>query len=165
MQSFNDYYSIDNGFIISKILGDRSFVIGSSVWNQIERRLYNNYGSGASVIFYDMGKGYGISLVDRLRKVAKGETTEQNIMDLMIQHAAVAGWGKAVVSREGLEIRVRVTDCVFCSHYVENERPEGRCYFLKGILSGAAETIFRRQFRITENHCSKKFCEFVLIPE
>lgn len=129
----------------------------------MEDRLYNDFGSGASVILFDMGLAYGISLVDGLMKAKCDETArQQNAIDILSGYATVAGWGKVIAPRiEGPDIRVKVISCVFCSN-IDQESSEGRCYFLKGVLSGVAGTIFSVPFTVTESHCSKEYCEFTL---
>jgi predicted hydrocarbon binding protein len=114
-----------------------------------------------------MGKACGISLMEEAKKVMGGGTTDpQKIIDSLAQNATIAGWGKVVVSsREGHEMKVKVTSCVFCSNKADDENRPDRCKFLKGVIAGVAEIVFSRPNKVNETHCSKKYCEFTLTPQ
>ena len=76
MSSIRDYHSTEEGVIVNEKLPGRSFILASSVWDRIEERLYKDFGTGASVILYEMGQACGISLVDEVDNsiVGKPET-------------------------------------------------------------------------------------------
>ena len=166
LTDIDDFYEIDSeeGKIVNKRQGVRALILSSSVWRQIEDRLYTDFGSGASVILFDMGRSSGAAIANETvwsdLKRSSGRPDPFRIQHL-IRNAATSGWGKMTVSGlEGDRFKVNVLKCVFCSGRSEGKDEVSQCYFLKGVITGVAETVYGVPTKVTETHCSKEYCEF-----
>ena len=149
-------FDVKEGLITNKKLGLRSFVLGAREWNSLVEKMYDTFRTGAEVILFDAGKSYGHSALE-----AERDSSTEATIDLLSREAQEAGWGQVTVSSDSPgEINVRVRKCVFC---VDARNPDQRqvgCYFLRGVISGYASTLFNQQNHVDETHCGNDYCEF-----
>src|SRR5487761_341457 len=161
---FENFYGIDSstGKITMRQGTDRVFVFSAKGWSVLVRRICSSFDSGADVIFFEMGQHYGSSIALGVKN--EGADYERSIRQL-IQRAIFSGWGKVSVSGNlpsGKNLALRLDSCVFCDGR-KSSKPS--CNFFRGILSGIAQTLYGRSFKVIEEQCiasGNQCCKFVL---
>ena len=159
----DELYDIDDneGIIVNKRFGQRSFFLGANEWNSLIEKLHGTFSSGAAVILYDIGKSYGASSLEREKAI---DADLQLTIDLLSRESRVAGWGKVGITRTEKGFAVRIQRCVFCSASGNHREIQIGCFFVKGVIAGFAELLFGSgRFNVEEIHCGKDYCEFVVI--
>ena len=155
-----EIYDIDSqeGVIVNKRFGLRSFILGARQWNSIVESLSSKFSSGAEVILFQSGKTYGSSVLEAEREV---DPDRDFTIGVLSHEAMIAGWGKVTVtSKSQKQYTIGVLRCVFCSATKDPARKQIGCFFLKGVISGFAEALFTSHADVQETHCGKDFCEF-----
>jgi predicted hydrocarbon binding protein len=141
---------------------DRVFVLSSKGWAVLLRRIRSSFDSGADVILFEMGQHYGGSVALGLKN--EDADYEQSIRRL-IKRVSFSGWGKVSVSGNlpsGKNLSLRLDNCVFCDGR-KSSKPS--CHFFRGILSGIAQALYGRSFKVVEEQCTasgNQCCTFVL---
>ena len=161
-------FNKEKGTIANKRLGLRSFVLGARQWNSLVQSMYEKFGSAAQAILLDAGKSYGSS--SAALETVERETTGSNVdltIDLLSREAEAAGWGKVTITHYRASSReivvVKVESCVFCAGAVGSDQKQVGCFFLKGVISGFAKTLFSPlDNKVEETHCELDYCEFTV---
>ena len=141
--------TVPNGVLNSSATGARIFILSAKAWSQIERQLFNTFSSGASIFLVHLGEYYGRAIVREAKiQAAEPEAAARVLTEL----AASSGWGDLTVkgSLQGSPtFTVEVRNCVFCSQASQLRS----CYFLMGVVAGAAGEVYGKQFEATEHQC------------
>ena len=154
-------YAFDarEGIITNKKLGLRGFIMGARQWNSLVEKMYERFGSAAETILFDAGKSYGSSELEGERE--RGDSSAEATLDLLSRTARAAGWGQVTISRDFPgEINVKVRKCVFCAEARKSNQKQVGCYFLGGVISGYASSLFSQQNHVDEILCGNDYCEF-----
>ncbi len=156
---FNLVFRDKDGTLREKTTNAHVFVFSRSAFRSMCDLLYERFQTGASVILYDMGEGYGKKLSNGLMKRGlNAERTLKAIEDL----AYSAGWGKFRLKvQDNGDIVCDVSNSMFT--LVRKETGSKSCYFLDGLLAGNASGVFRKDFRAEELECvagGKSSCKF-----
>ncbi len=156
-----------SGRIEDQFLKLRVMIIDEEFYRGLRKKLYSSFQSGASVILYDMGLGYGELMGENMKKmgVSKLEVIK-NFMELGKTH----GYGvfntpflKMVLTGLQGEPAVRLEDSFFASSVGNTGKAE--CYLMAGIVAGASQVLLNKEFVCVEEKCMCKgdpFCEFKL---
>jgi predicted hydrocarbon binding protein len=157
-----DFYEIDakEGIIVNKSAGRRAFVLGLDPWTSLVEKLSQNYGSGAEVILFGIGKSYGLSVAQEEERAGENQKLSDDFLSRM---AAIAGWGKVTIHRNSPEkLKVKVVKCVFCAGLSDSSERRVPCFFLRGVISGVGEVLFNMAAKVEETHCGLDYCEFTV---
>lgn len=157
----------DSGRLEDTFLNLRILVIDEQFYKGLRNKLYSKFQSGASVILYDMGLGYGEIMGRNMNemKISKFELINK-FMELGRTH----GYGvfhtpllKMILSGIQGEPSVRIENCFFATSVGNTGKSE--CYIMAGIIAGASQIILDKNFTCIEEKCLCKgdpYCEFKL---
>lgn len=144
--------------------GEQALVFRRQNFAELIRRFDSVFGSGASVVFFEMGRTMGESdariLVDRLGKQA----LVRNLNEL-VHLISTEGWGVPELTEltlEPLRVGLRIQDSFECTS-LKASRPKG--HFFRGYLVGLSVGIFGIEVDCTEVRCASMgnpYCEFVV---
>jgi predicted hydrocarbon binding protein len=152
-----------DGVITSRSSGSRVFVLSAQAWSQIEKQLFNTFSTGASAFLVHLGEYYGRAIV----RETKAQPGEPEGFERVLHNLAMAsGWGE--LSVKGLTgadtaFTVEIRNCVFCSQASQLRS----CYFLLGVVAGAAGETFGRRFEAAEHQCGhtgSQVCRMTVEP-
>lgn len=124
--------------------------------------LYEQFQSGAGLILYRMGEGYGKKLLKGIPelRLSKGE-----IVDSLTKLSRLAGWGKLTIKiAEDINVEAIVEDSPFTLR--RSDIGPVTCHFMSGVLAGAASELFGAEYKSQEIKCSSrgesKVCRFAI---
>ena len=139
-------------------------LFGCSAYRSMCDALYEQFQSGAGVILYRMGEGYG-------RKVAVAipitEISREDAIKVFQKLALLAGWGNIkikILDEKTAECLVQKSP--FVLH--RNDAGNVSCYFLSGVLSAIASVLFGKKFTTREVSCEitgSSICKFLVSAE
>lgn len=141
------------GVIKTKAGGSRIFFISSPGWAVIEKRLYEVFQTGASVMLTEMGGSYGRGVAKEVMAVTREPYL---IMKTLEELSMAAGWGSVEVKgdiEKGDALEVLVARCAFCADGEAGKEP--RCNFLAGVCAGTASEAYQREMYATELKCTR----------
>jgi len=150
------------GVITSRTNGSRVFVLSAQAWSQIEKQLFNTFSTGASSFLVHLGEYYGRAIVREAKAGVQPPAFERVLQTL----ASASGWGEISVkglTRGDTAFTVETRNCVFCSQASQLKS----CYFLLGVVAGAAGETFGKQFEATEHQCGhsgSQVCRMTVEP-
>lgn len=110
------------------------------------------FGSGSSMIWYNIGKASASPLVEVLQK-RKGVETQEELIKRLDSYATILGWGyveTTIFDSQEKKAVIRVTNSLLTRG--KNEGLE--CHFLRGYLSGLYDMIFE-----THTFCEEALCK------
>jgi len=156
-----------SGRIEDPFLKLRVMIIDEEFYRGLRKKLYSSFQSGASVILYDMGFGYGELMGDNMNKMGVSKLSViKNFMELGKSH----GYGifntpflKMILTGLQGEPLVRLEDSFFATSIGRTGKAE--CYLMAGIVAGASQVLLGKQFVCVEEKCLCKgdpYCEFKL---
>ena len=157
-RSGGDYHDFSgflapSGEIRDPKLGGRVFLLAASAWAEMRNGLYESVSEPAGrALLWHMGKRYGFSLGSRAKA---GVNSRAKALRLLAEMATYSGWGLVNLNGDlenGAKIEVEFRNCVFCFGVKDAKSPE--CHFLTGVISGIAEAVFGREFKVSEERCS-----------
>jgi predicted hydrocarbon binding protein len=140
----------------------RVIIFSCSAYRAMCDSLYDQFQSGAGVILYRMGEGYGRKLVKGMPELG---LSKEDMVDALSKLSYVAGWGKLTikVSEDGS------SDAVLEESAFTLRREgigETTCYFMSGVLAGGASEIFGTVYKTQEMKCASrgesKVCRFTV---
>lgn len=144
-------------------------VIDAEFYKSLSDKMYDSFQSGASVILYEMGLGYGELMGRRMKEIG---TSRLQIVKDLIELGKTHGYGefstpflKMIISGIRGEPTVRLENSFFASAVGSTGKTE--CYLIAGIIAGANQILFNRKFTCAEEKCLSKgdpYCEFRLKP-
>lgn len=146
---------------------DRVVVLEARAVVSMFEAIQQNFGTGGSVIMYQLGHYYGHSLFDKLAaSFTPAFMAKNHAYGLKILGAT--GWGIPEIMSENdtlTKVAVQVKECFLC----EKSRVKGRAgYFMAGVLAGAFSFLSGRELLATEEKCianGDDICEFSVYPE
>ncbi len=156
-----------SGRIEDPYLKLRVMVIDEEFYRGLRKNLYASFQSGASVILYGMGMGYGELMGENMKNmgVSKLEVIK-SFMELGKSH----GYGvfntpflKMILTGIQGEPAVRLEDSFFATAVGVTGKAE--CFLMAGIVAGAAGILLNKKFNCVEEKCLCKgdpYCEFKL---
>ncbi|MEM1943546.1 MAG: 4-vinyl reductase [Candidatus Caldarchaeum sp.] len=155
----------NSGVLTDKVLGGRVFVLSAKTFVETVKMLGASISQpAADALFWNMGHRYGLALGNKFKE----KSPDEGIMILSVA-AMNSGWGLPQVVNnyysEGV-IEVSFENCVFCDGLSGSDSP--RCYFLAGVLTGIAESLYHERFKTLETECIAKnnqVCRFVIRKE
>ncbi|MGI0092137.1 MAG: V4R domain-containing protein [Nitrososphaerales archaeon] len=155
------------GRIEDPFLKLRVMVIDEEFYKALASKLYSSFQSGASVILYDMGLGYGELMGRNMKEM--GVSRFEVIKDF-IELGKSHGYGvfntpflKMILSGIRGEPAVRLEDSFFATSFGKTGKVE--CYLMAGIIAGASQVLLNKKFTCVEEKCLAKgdaYCEFKL---
>jgi predicted hydrocarbon binding protein len=157
----------ETGQLEDSFLKLRVIIIDEEFYRGFRNKLYSSFQSGASVILYDMGLGYG-ELMGKNMKEARVSKLE--IVKKFMELGKVKGYGlfqvpllKTILSGIRGEPVVRVDNCFFATSTGNTGKVE--CYIMAGIIAGASQILLDTNYKCIEEKCLCKgdqYCEFKL---
>ncbi len=145
----------------------RVMVIDEQFYKGLRDKLYERFQSGASVILYDMGMGYGELMGKTIRSVG---VSKLGSYKKFIELGKRQGYGqfdvpllKMIISGIRGEPLVILKDSFFATSVGRTGQAE--CYIIAGMIAGAARLILGKNFGCREEMCISKgeiHCQFRL---
>ncbi len=158
------FLTSENGVLRESLTHARVMLFSCSAYRSMCDALYEQFQSGAGVILYRMGEGYG-------RKVAStvpmGDMTREEAVKVFQRVALLAGWGNIKIQI----VDEKTAECVVHkSPFVLHREDAGKvsCYFMSGVLSATANVLFGKKFTTREILCGTagaSSCKFVVTEE
>jgi predicted hydrocarbon binding protein len=159
-------FNRESGRLEDTFLNLRVIVLDEEFYRGIRNKLYDSFQSGASVILYDMGLGYGELMGKSIQRMG---THQLKIMTDFMNLGKRRGYGtfhtpllKLILSGIQGEPVVRLRDSFFSTTVGKTGKTE--CYLLAGIIAGAAMVILKKDDIVCiEEKCLSKgdrYCEF-----
>jgi len=151
-------------FYLLTIMGERAIILRRTLYEIFAKSLRDELGSGYVVWLYQLGIELGRNSYRYNRKLVGDD------IDKLIAMGSVmfgqAGFGKLEVVKvdfsSGRAI-IRVYDSFECELYKGSGKASS--YFIRGIIKGYAQEVFRKEVVVTETKCIAKgdsYCEFVV---
>jgi predicted hydrocarbon binding protein len=160
----------ETGRIEDPLLRLRVLVIDSEFYKGLRTKLYSKFNSGASLILYEMGVGYGEIMAKNIKEMGAGKL---EIYKKFIDRGKHQGYGEftvplleSIISSMKHEAKIYLKDSFFASSAGKTGNVE--CWIVAGIIAGAAKIIFGREMLCVEEKCASKGdprCEFHLKPQ
>jgi predicted hydrocarbon binding protein len=157
------------GELHDPLLGVRVLVIDTEFYEGLRAKLYSRFDTGASLILYEMGVGYGEIMADKIRAMGTGRI---EVYRKFIEKGKHQGYGvfsvpllKSIISGIGGEARVYLRDSFFA--HAAGKTGKTECWIVAGMIAGAARGIFGKEMSCVEECCISKGderCEFHLKP-
>ncbi len=157
----------NSGRLEDQLLNIRVMIMDEDFYRGLRNKLYSSFQSGASVILYDMGIGYGEIIGHDIKKMG-GSRLE--IVNGFVERGKSHGYGifktpllKMILSGLQGEPVVRLEDSFFATSAGDTGKSE--CYLVAGMIAGAAQVLLQKKFVCVEEKCLSKgdsFCEFKL---
>jgi len=157
------------GKLVDPLLGLRVLMIDTEFYRGLRSKLYSKFDSGASLILYEMGAGYGEVMADNIRAMGVGKI---EVYKKFMERGKHDGYGefsvpilKSIISGMTGEARVYLKNSFFASAAGNTGKTE--CWIISGMIAGAARGIFGREVVCVEERCVSKGdprCEFHLKP-
>ncbi len=142
----------ERGVLRDNFSNRRVIIFSLSAYRSMCDALYDQFQSGASIILYRMGEGYGRKLVKGIPQL--GLSREERI-EAFDKLAYMAGWGK---------ISIKISDVTSADVIVEEspfllrraDASPFSCHFLAGVLGGGASEMFGGEYKAQEIRCASK---------
>lgn len=151
-----------NGVLRENLSNHRVFIFSCSAYRSMCEALYEQFQSGAGIILYRMGEGYGTKLVKGVPQLA---LSKEEMIEAFSKLSHLAGWGKIVINLNnspGKEAEAVVEGSPFIV-WRKGISPT-TCFFLSGVLAGAASELLGGEYKAVEVKCASdeqsKVCKF-----
>ena len=155
------------GYLEDPLVNLRVMIVDAEFYKALRDKLYARFQSGASVILYEMGSGYGELMAKSIHEMGAGKI---EIYRKFIERGKRLGYGEFKVPvlqsiLAGLkgEARVILKDSFFAAASGRTGHVE--CWLIAGMIAGAARKIMDRDMDCVEVLCASKGdprCEFTL---
>ncbi|MDA4130313.1 MAG: hypothetical protein OK457_06045 [Thaumarchaeota archaeon] len=155
------------GLLEDSLLGLRVLMIDSEFYNGLRNNLYTKFQSGASLILYEMGVGYGDHMATTIKEMGAG--TIEGYKKFM-ERGKRQGYGEfkvpiiqAILSGIKGEAKIYLKDSFFADSAGKTGKAE--CWIISGMIAGAARKILSKEVTCVEEKCKSKGdpqCEFKL---
>lgn len=151
-----------NGLIVDEIhfplraLGERSMLLRVETWGDMSSRLFEAFGSGASVILYEMGLKAGENKARNI--IEKYRVDRVKALQIILAERVAKGWGIPKIeefNEEKLEATISVQDLFECLPY-KGKCPQPKSHFFRGYLTGAFNQLFHKKASTKEVKCIAK---------
>jgi len=146
------------------VLDERSIVMKIKTIVGSFNRLYEKFGSGASFILYEMGKGAGEDKVKTLNE--RYDLDKLTAMKVILAERTAKGWGISKIEKfdeEKVEIIITVQELFECAPFKGKNR-DAKSQFFRGYLAGTLSRLFNKPVSVIETECIAKGdqnCKFV----
>ena len=146
---------------VSTLLRDgKAFVMRLVTFTDFKRVLEERFGSGANVIFYEVGRGCGKRSCSRL---LKKYPERDRLLKALCRHKRNEGWGKIKLklNMETGKGQIIVYESFEAKQYGRSQEPV--CHFLKGYLEGFLSQAYNKPIKIVETACKAQgnpYCQF-----
>ncbi len=161
----NDLTAPIDGVIREAYTAARVMIWSCSAYRSMCDALYDQFQSGAGVILYRMGEGYGAKLSKAIPTLI---LSPEMVIQVFEKATSSAGWGK-------LQLKMadkRSAECIVENSaflLYRNEIGPVTCHFLAGVLGGVWSGIFGKETKVQEVKCgargNRKVCKFKLSTE
>ncbi len=106
-----------------------------------EKRLEDSIGSGGAAMLYEVGRGYGVEVVERYKELYGSENKER-LLEMLRAGARALGWGLFEFRAEDVaRIYVRIEQPTVLDALRESR-------FTYGMVSGLLEGVFGTRYRV-----------------
>jgi predicted hydrocarbon binding protein len=155
------------GLLEDPLVGLRVLVIDAEFYKGLRDNLYKRFQSGASLILYEMGAGYGEQMAKSIKDMGAGRI---EVYKRFIERGKRQGYGEfkvpilqAIISGLKGEARISLKDSFFAASAGDTGKVE--CWIIAGMIAGAARKILDKEVTCIEELCESKgddHCEFRL---
>ena len=159
--------SSKTGLLEDPLVGLRVLVIDSEFYKGLRDNLYKRFQSGASLILYEMGAGYGEQMAKNIKDMGAGRI---EVYKRFLERGKRQGYGEfkvpilqAIISGLKGEARVSLKNSFFAASSGNTGKVE--CWIIAGMIAGAARKILAKEVICVEELCVSKgddHCEFRL---
>ena len=160
----------ETGLIEDPLLGLRVMVIDTEFYKGLRSKLYSKFDSGASLILYEMGAGYGEIMAKNIKEMGTGKLETYRKFMNKGKHQGygefTVPWLESLISGIKSEAKVYLKASFFSAAAGETGKTE--CWIVAGMIAGAAKIIFGKEMVCVEEKCASKGdlrCEFHLKPQ
>lgn len=141
--------------------------IDEDFYKGLRDRLFESFGSGAAVILYEMGLGYGRLMGKRVAQMGESKL---RVYRKFMNRGKYQGAGQfdtplleMIISGLKGEPVVRLRDSFYATS--AGRTGEAECYVMSGTIAGSSSIILNKEFDCKETMCISKgdpYCEFQL---
>jgi predicted hydrocarbon binding protein len=157
-------YRDEAGVLRDNFSTRRVIIFSCSAYRSMCDSLYDQFQSGAGIILYKMGEGYGRKLV---KGVVQLDLSQNEVIEAFEKLSHLAGWGKIMIK---INDQNNIEAAVENSPFMLKREDAGpySCHFLAGVLGGGASEMFSSEYKALETRCAVKdsgVCKFRISPE
>jgi len=155
--------------LVDDLANVRVMVIDSDFYKGLRDELFNTFKSGATIILYQMGIGYGLLTGSKISQSSSTISASRKFM----RRGEYQGYGQlevpllgSIISGIHREVVVRLKDSFYATSAGQTGQVE--CYLTAGMIAGAATILLKKKFKCVEEKCLSKgdeYCEFRLKEE
>ena len=151
----------DTHFPLTSRRGKRMIVFSAEIFSQALGRLYELFGSGAAIIFQEMGMKHGQEMTLALKTMAEEAnlTLQPNqLAELMLRYLQSCGWAifrLKMVKEKPLDAEVEAQE-LFEPLALHEKSAKLGCNLFKGELAGIFSTAYRKKVKVEETSCKAK---------
>ena len=155
------------GYLEDPLVGLRVLTIDSDFYRGLRNNLYSKFQSGASLILYEMGVGYGERMAAAIQEMGAGRI---EVYKKFIARGKRQGYGEfkvpilqAIISGLKGEARVYLKDSFFA--HASGNTGKVECWIVAGMIADAGKKILAKEATCIEEKCLSKGdpqCEFRL---
>jgi predicted hydrocarbon binding protein len=143
----------EKGILRENFSNRRVIIFSCSAYRSMCDALYEQFQSGAGIILYRMGEGYGSKLV---RGLSGLDLSEEEKIQAFEKLAHLAGWGKLAIKvdedKKSGEVIVEESPFTLRRHDIGPIS----CHFMAGVLAGGASELFGTEYKAQELRCAAK---------
>ena len=152
----------ENGVLRDNFSNRRIIIFSCSAYRSMCDSLYDQFQSGAGVILYRMGEGYGRKLVKGFPQLG---LSREEMVDALCKLYHLAGWGKLTINvSDDANGDAVLEDSPFTLR--RNDIGPTTCHFMSGVLAGGGAEIFGMEYKAQEIKCASrgesKVCRFAV---
>ena len=136
----------DDGEIYNRVSSHRVFIMDAESWTGMADQLTSIYSTGAASIFFNAGKLYAQRLTRTFQRTMERNESIKYLSDL----ATASGWGlfSLHIDHEFGKSSGKIIIDSKNFMMADRKKSEGpSCFFMKGLLQGAAEAVFGARFK------------------
>ena len=153
------------GVLRDNLGNHRVFIFSCSAYRSMCEALYDQFQSGAGIILYRMGEGYGTKLVKGVPQLG---LSKEEMIEAFSKLSHLAGWGKIIINfNPGKETEAIVEGSPFLL-WKKGIGPTS-CFFMSGVLAGAASELLGEEYKVQEVKCASeeetKVCKFRIVAK
>lgn len=155
------------GYVEDPLVGLRVLMIDSDFYSGLRSNLYAKFQSGASLILYEMGVGYGERMAAAIQEMGAGRI---EVYKKFMERGKHQGYGEfrvpilqSIISGLKGEAKVYLKDSFFAHSAGKTGKVE--CWIVAGMIAGAGKKILAKEATCIEEKCMSKGdpqCEFRL---
>jgi predicted hydrocarbon binding protein len=145
----------------------RVMIIDEQFYKGLRDKLYERFQSGASVILYDMGVGYGELMGKNILSIG---ISKMSVYIKFLQIGKRQGYGefevpllKTIIAGLKGQAYVTLKDSFFATSVGKTGRTE--CFIVAGMIAGAGHQILKKEVECVEEKCLSNgdpHCQFIL---